>query len=100
MVYEDGTLFAGIEIGDCVNDWNSSGSHSTTTSVSMVVRAHPYGWRLDDEPRELSHGYQRAASISSGGVSTVVLFGTYRSVWKSVPETEGKWGDQLLASLR
>jgi Domain of unknown function (DUF5060) len=104
MVYEDGTLFSAIGIGDCVNDWNSSGSpfdddfgldggprptHTgggTTTSLGNYLTAYQqagfnlFRWSVDNCSFKLWN------VISPSGNRYL--------------ETEGKWGDQLLTSLR
>jgi Domain of unknown function (DUF5060) len=85
MVYEDGTLFSAIGIGDCVNDWNSSGSPFDDVRSRWWSKAHPYGWGHDNQSRELSYGLS-AGRFQSLPVERRQLFvqalERHQSVWK------------------
>ena len=79
MVYEDGTLFPGIGIGDCVNDWNGSGSpFDDDFGLDGGQRSTHTGVGRTTSLENISRHISRPASISSVGVSTIVRssFGT------------------------
>jgi hypothetical protein len=104
VVYEDGTLFSGIGIIDCFNDFDGSGS--------------PFDddWGLDGGTRPAHTGEGRTTSLENyltayqgAGFNlfrwsvdncSFKLWNVISPAGNSYLETQGRWGDQFVASLR
>jgi len=109
LVFEDGSLFDGVGIGDCIRDYNETSSALNCWGFDGDFRApgkaghHDYGWVVDVET------YMSAYGAGGAGINLFrwSIDNCAFELWDTISPDgnrylvrEGKWGDKLVESLR
>jgi len=105
LIYPDGTLFNGIGIGDCINDWDNNGTPHDNWGLDGDFR--PVGQHEGTDT--ILDIYMNAYGVNGAGFNLFrwsidnCAFNLYNTITTSSNTylvQQGMWGDSLVQSLR